>query len=356
MVEAWKPLTELLLSRGETNAARLYAQRCIQLEPGAAAGHLLLGAAHLQARNYSIAREEFALAQRLSPRDPWPHARMASAWAAENHRAEAEHEFQLALALQPDNPSLFGDYFDFLLTGPQAAQAVAGARQFAAIHQSSAEAQNLLATVCIRRQLYPEAAEAAQQAINTDPRMVSAYLTLGSMQERFKQTDAALATYTRALSIQPNYPPLLVLIGNLYLEKNDLDSAARYFQQALTIDPDFAIAEANLAWVYATRNEKLDVALGLALKARQQMPALDSIADTLGWVQYKKGDYAAAKLLLQNCVKAAPYQAYFHYHLGMVLLAAGERKRGSAELESALRLKLSGDGEHDAREALDKLH
>jgi hypothetical protein len=39
----------------------------------------------------------------------------------------------------------------------------------------------------------------------------------------------------------------------------------------------------------------------------------------------------------------------------MVLLATGEHSRGKAELESALRLKLTGDSERDARETLDKL-
>jgi tetratricopeptide (TPR) repeat protein len=355
MVEAWKSLTELLLSRGETAAARTYAQRCIQLQPGAAAGHLLLGASYYGTHEYGRAREEFAVAERLAPRDPWPHARMARAWAAEKHSPEAEREFQLALALQPDNSSLSGEYFEFLLNGSQPAQAVDRARQFAAAHQSNAEAQRLLATVLVRRQLYPEASIAAERAVALDPHMLSGYLTLGSIQEKLNQPDAALASYTRALGIQPNFAPLQALIGNIYLEKNDLDSAKRYFEQALAIDPNFAIAEANLAWIYAQRNENLDVALGLAQKAKQQMPALDSITDTLGWVQYKKGNYSAAKAQLQECVHYAPQKASYHYHLGMVLLATGDQPKGRAELENALRLKLSGDSARDAHQALDKL-
>jgi len=183
--------------------------------------------------------------------------------------------------------------------------------------------------------------------------MVSAYLIMGSVQEKLHQTDAALATYNRAIGVQPNYPPLQVLVGNLYLERNDLDSARRCYEQALAVDPNFPIAEANLAWIYAQRGQNLDVALGLAQKAKQQMPALESITDTLAWVQYKKGDYYTAKSLLQDCVRSAPQQPNYHYHLGMVLLATGDQNRGRAELESALRLKLSGDGANDARHALE---
>jgi Tfp pilus assembly protein PilF len=72
-------------------------------------------------------------------------------------------------------------------------------------------------------------------------------------------------------------------------------------------------------------------------------------------VQYKKGNYVAAKSLLQDCVRDSPRQASAHYHLGMVLLATGEHSRGKAEIEAALRLKLTGDNERDARMTLNKL-
>ena len=356
MVDGWKQLTELLLSRGETNAARLDAQRCIQLEPGAAASHLLMGAAHFASKDYPRAREEFSVAARLAPRDPWPHARLAKAWAADKHRPEAEKEYQLALALQPDNSALMGEYLDFLLGGPRPDQAVERARAFADAHSTAADAQRLLATVLVKREKYAEAEIPAQHAVSLDPRMITAYVALGDIQHQLGRTGDALATYNRALAIQPNYAPLITLIGNLYIEKNDLDSARKSFEQALAIDPNFAVAEANLAWVCAQQNLDLDHALSLAQKARQQMPAVASIADTLGWVNYKKGNYLAAKLLFQDCVHASPKQASYRYHLGLTLLASGDRIRAKAELQNALRLKLSGDPARDARETLEKLH
>jgi len=170
------------------------------------------------------------------------------------------------------------------------------------------------------------------------------------------QTDAAIARYEKALVLRPNFPPLETLVGNLYLDKGDLATARKHYEQALAINPNFAIAASNLAWVYTKQGGNLDVALGLAQKAKQLMPELDSITDTLAWVQYKKGSYISAKPLLQECVRKAPQYAPYHYHLGMVLAASGEKAKAKTELEAALRMKLSAEDATDARQALAKLN
>jgi tetratricopeptide (TPR) repeat protein len=149
---------------------------------------------------------------------------------------------------------------------------------------------------------------------------------------------------------------LETLVGNLYLDKGDLATARKHYEQALAINPNFAIAASNLAWVYTKQGGNLDVALGLAQKAKQLMPELDSITDTLAWVQYKKGSYITAKPLLQECVRKAPQYAPYRYHLGMVLAASGEKAKAKTELEAALRMKLSAEDATDARQALAKLN
>jgi tetratricopeptide (TPR) repeat protein len=149
---------------------------------------------------------------------------------------------------------------------------------------------------------------------------------------------------------------LETLVGNLYLDKGDLAAARKHYEQALAINPNFAIAASNLAWVYTKQGGNLDVALGLAQKAKQLMPELDSITDTLAWVQYKKGSFISAKPLLQECVRKAPQYATYRYHLGMVLAATGEKAKAKSELEAALRMKLSAEDATDARQALAKLN
>jgi tetratricopeptide (TPR) repeat protein len=181
---------------------------------------------------------------------------------------------------------------------------------------------------------------------------VQAHLRLGKVYEAQGQTDAAIAHFQKALDLQPRLAPLATMVGNLYLNRGDLVTARKYFAQALDADPNFAIANANLAWVDAEEDKNLDVALGRAQKAKSLMPESPSITDTLAWVLYKKGNYAGATALLQECVKKSPDSAEFRYHLGMTLMAGGRKLEGKEQLEMALRMRLDSSEAQQAQQAL----
>jgi tetratricopeptide (TPR) repeat protein len=83
------------------------------------------------------------------------------------------------------------------------------------------------------------------------------------------------------------------------------------------------------------------------------MPELPSITDTLAWVMYKKGNYSGAIPLFENCVRKTPDSAEFHYHLGLALLAAGQKEPGKAQPQAALQMNKLGTAEKEqAQQAL----
>ena len=92
----------------------------------------------------------------------------------------------------------------------------------------------------------------------------------------------------------------------------------------------------------------------VAQRAKQVQPNFVNATDTLGWIQYKKGLYSSAIPLLQECVTKVPQSATYHYHLGMALLATGDRAKSRDQLEAALRLKLAGADAENARKALSR--
>jgi tetratricopeptide (TPR) repeat protein len=68
---------------------------------------------------------------------------------------------------------------------------------------------------------------------------------------------------------------------------------------------------------------------------------------------YKKGNYSDALPLFQDCVKKTPDSAEFRYHLGLTLLASGQKEPGKAQLQAALQLnKLKGEDMEHAKQAL----
>ena len=204
----------------------------------------------------------------------------------------------------------------------------------------------------LQEKQYDGARSEFERAIQLSPNLVQAYLQLGRLYQQRGEVDVAIERYEKAAALQPRFAPLRTLIGNLYLQKGNLREARKCYEQALAVEPNFAVAAGNLAWVYAQQGINLDVALSLAQKAKQLMPDLDSISDTLAWVYFKRGDYAVAIPLLQECVGKAPEEANFRYHLGMTLLASGERSKARQQLEAALRLRLPAEEAEQARLAL----
>jgi tetratricopeptide (TPR) repeat protein len=338
------------------DVAKEYAQRIVQVMPGEAVGHMLLGTVLLRSNNYPAAGEQFDLARRLVPADPEPHLKLASVYAGQKKFAESENELESALQIAPRSHQALGQFADYLVSRGQRPKAVLRMKDYVKTYPDDATGYVILGSLELGGKQYPEAKAELERAIQLDPNLIQAYLELGKIHQDLGERDVAIARYEKALSLQPNFAPLQTLLGNLYLDKGDLAQARKYFEQALAVNPNFAVASANLAWVYVREKGNLDVALGLAQRAKQLLPDLDSITDTLAWVQYLKGDYTVAFPLLKECVEKSPQFSIYRYHLGMAALATGDKGQARSQLEKALKLKLAGEDARQARQTLAQLN
>jgi tetratricopeptide (TPR) repeat protein len=121
----------------------------------------------------------------------------------------------------------------------------------------------------------------------------------------------------------------------------------------LKLDPRLAPAANNLAWLYSERGGNIDVALSLAQTAMEQLPTDPSVADTLGWIYYKKGAYLKAIALLKESAARLPENAVVRYHLGMAHYRNGDAKSARSELENALKLNPAFPDADEAKQTLE---
>jgi len=71
------------------------------------------------------------------------------------------------------------------------------------------------------------------------------------------------------------------------------------------------------------------------------------------WVTYKRDNYSGAIPLLEFCVKKIPDFAQYHYHLGLALIAAGQKDTGRAQLQASLQMsKLRPAEQENAQQTL----
>jgi Tfp pilus assembly protein PilF len=145
-----------------------------------------------------------------------------------------------------------------------------------------------------------------------------------------------------------------LMLGMIDEAEGKTDAAAARYKEALDIDSNAAVAANNLAWHYAEREGKLDSALELARHAKALLPDDPHVSDTLGWVLYRRGLYAAAIEHLRNAAEKLPGSAEVRYHLGIAYLRNGDTEKARAELTAALKLGAFPSAE-DAKRALEEM-
>jgi tetratricopeptide (TPR) repeat protein len=350
---ALQGLARLNLAQNHASEAQPYAQELVQKFPVDVSDRLLLGGIYLREGQSRPAEEQFLAASQLAPNQAAVHLDLGQLYYAEKKWTQAEKEFETAIQLDRSNPAILSPYANFLVARQQAPKAIALAQQFVDANPNNSQGHIILGALQFDSKNTSAAQAEFERAIQIDPKNVQGYLRMGGVYREKDQTDAAIGQYQKALDLQPKFAPFATMVGNLYLYKGDLETARKYYERALEVDPDFAVANANTAWIDAQEGKDLDVALGMAQKAKSEMPEVPTISDTLAWVMYKKGNYSGAIPVLEECVKKAPDSAQFHYHLGLALMAAGQKEPGKVQLQAALQMnKLGAADKEQAKQAL----
>jgi putative PEP-CTERM system TPR-repeat lipoprotein len=348
-------LGDLQMKLGDLASARETAEAAVSMFPAAAGARLLLGNVVLRQRDFAGARQHLLAARELAPNDPAVLVSLGVSYAGERRWVEAEKEIESALKLNPRHAPALSELAGIWMAAGQPAKAIARLQQHTAAYPDYPHGHLVLGALHRQARDYGPAETELARAVQLDPNLMQARLQLGGVYHDQGHLDAAIQQFEAALKLEPRSSSLHVLLGTAQYEKGEPDAARKHFAQALAIDPNSALAANNLAAASAAHGGNLDEALALAQKARELAPDLVNAADTLGWIQYKKGLHQAALPLLEECVRKAPESATYRYHLGMVLVATGQKEKARGHLEAALRLKLSGEDAVQAREGLAKI-
>lgn len=177
-----------------------------------------------------------------------------------------------------------------------------------------------------------------------DARPYADYAKLLIEGRRFPEAHAILEQ-GRAAGVAPE--PLDLAEGDLLLASDRGADAMGVYHAILSRNPRALVAANNYASLVADLAPRDKAKLK---EARGYLTGLEtsndpSLVDSIAWLEYRLGHADAALALLRRAGVGPQSPPQLRYHLGAVLIAAGERPAGKALLESVAGLSFPGHEE-----------
>ena len=306
---------EVTLSRGDWKGAQKISDAMRSVDNGGAVADRILGASLAGERKYgeSIAVLQNAVA--AAPNDMRSMIALVRAFMLSKQKDRAVSFLQASLKSNPKN------VVAHVLLG------------------SIAEATNS-----------PEqAVNDFEAAIQKQPKSSIGYRSLADFYLRQNNAQAAVLTLRAGLQQQPQDVSLHLALGGALERIGDYEGAISEYEGVLAQEPGSLVAANNLASLLADhRADKSSLERASSLAASLQQSQVPQFKDTLGWVNYRRGDYKAATQLLEQAAVALPDLAMIHYHLGMSYAAMGQ----SAKAVQEYKIALVKQGTNDLKETI----
>jgi Flp pilus assembly protein TadD len=270
---------------------------------------------------------------------------------AERRTEEAAAEFQTALTLSPGFREAITQLvlLDIAVRKPEAA--LDRLRQQMVIVKGSADLYDLLGIVHVFRNQLDSAEASFIKSIELDSRLLDPRVRLAELYTSMGKFEQALSQAEAARTIEPNNLRALMAVGVAAQQKGDAARARQAYEAALAVNARFSAAANNLAILLLDRGET-GGALTYALRAQESAPDDPHIADTLGWILYKRGEFDRATKILTESAAKLPQSPSAQYHLGVAAQKTGDTALARQALGRAVNSTTPFAERESARRAL----
>lgn len=355
MPEAHTSLAELLLAEGSLDLALEHAQAAIQLNPRNLQAAVIAGDAYLRKGDLAKSKKVYEAIVKALPKEPLGPYRLGLVAHAEKNDTKALVHFEEALAIKPAAIEPVTQIALIKVAQGKSTEARERVIRQLEVAPTSPFLYNLLGQLWMTGNDTGRAETAFKKAIDLDNSLLQAYMNLGQVYFLGGKTEQAVKEYEAVLGKDPQAIQAQMMLGIIHANRKEYDQAKSRYEKILSINPRFAPAANNLAWLLVEQGGNLDMALNYAQTAREQKPDDPSIADTMGWLYYKKTAYLLASSLLKEAVEKLPTNPIVQFHLGMAQYKNGDNAGAKQSLQSALKLSQDFAGSEEARKILSEL-
>jgi tetratricopeptide (TPR) repeat protein len=380
-------------ARGEWEQARQELQKAVQIRPDYLLARLSLAQLQLRRREWDGAlrtAEQVLAADRGN----------MNARLIESAALMGEKRFQDSRALlepmaraYPNSPDIFYQVGLVNLGDHRYKEAEEAFRKSYQLNPANSRGLMAVVETYMAQNKGEQALTMLQSEVQKDPGRVDFHLALGTAAVFSGKFDMAVAQYQTVLGALGNNAKaradIYLRLGETYRRKGDLTNSIAALQQARQLLPDNAVVlstlalaldgagrrtEArqtyelarkadpnngvtlnNLAFLLADSGGDLEQALTLAQKAKQLLPNLTEVSDTLGLIYLHKNLSDNAIDIFKDLVNREPNHATYRYHLGMAFSQKGDKPRALRELQQALKENPSKEEKEKIQQLMSRL-
>jgi len=353
-------LAQLQVMRGDFDAALKSVDEIVQIDKKNGPARMVEVEALMGEKKYADAHRLLEDIQKASPNAPDVDFSFGMLAIKENNLKEAEAVFRRAYAANPkDTRSLVG-LVETLAGGGHYDQAMQFLQAELAKSPNRMDLQLALGNIAARAKNYDLAVhqfETVLGEMNKDSKARGdVYFRLGIALRQKGDLNGSVQYLYKAKEAMPVNSMVAVELALALEAAGRKPEAKNAYEQSIKLNPQDGVALNNLAFLIAESGTgDLDQALTYAQRAKQVLPNLGEVSDTLGWIYMKKNMSDNAIDVFQGLVNQKPENPTYRYHLGMALAQKGDKPKALRELQRALRSNPDKNQETKIKDQISKL-
>jgi len=334
-------LAQLQVQRNEFDAALNTAQQILAIDRTNVNARLIESAALMGQRKFGDSRQLLDGMLKAAPNSPDVLFQLGIMNLAENKFKEAEDAFKRAYQLNPANSRGLMGMVETDMAQNKPDRAIALLQAESQNTPNNLTLLSALGNIQVRAGHYDQAIASFEKVMNGLDKNSRArgdlYLRMGETYRRKGDLASAITNLQKARETLPDNVTVLTTLALVLDGASRWSEARQVYEATLNLDKNNGVVLNNLAYLIAEHGGDLDQALTMGQRAKQLLPNLEEVSDTLGWIYLKKNLSDNAIDVFRDLVARKPHQSIYRYHLGMALSQKGDKPRALKELNDALK-------------------
>lgn len=218
--------------------------------------------------------------------------------------------FDRIMEQEVDDPQIPMLYAQYLLSKNMEEKAVPVLELIVDLDPANKAARLMLVSAAVKKEDYKQIIKVCEPGIEATPDALELYYYLAIAYHQAEQADSVLSVCNKALEhVTTDTKKEIVsdfysIMGDIYHTKNQMAEAYAAYDSALVYNPANIGALNNYAYYLSLEKRDLDKAEEMSYKTVKAEPANSTYLDTYAWILFEKGNYAQARIYIDNAMKS----------------------------------------------------